>query len=167
MDKAAMALSRFNRDPFFAGFNEFFPPSPFLARDPFEELMPVIRNNFRDLDDMVLRHTSPGYEINENDNKYQISMDLPGVKKSEVSAQLEDDGRVLHVSGGRKVIKDGKTVETKFDKRFTIGRNVDVSQLTANLSDGVLTVTAPKKKEPEPMKISITENKMIENEKKV
>jgi HSP20 family protein len=164
-----MALSRMNANllsPFF-GFNELFAPSPFFSRDPFfEDLMPVIRHADRQFNDMVLRHSSPGYEINENEEKYEISMDLPGVKASEMTAQLEEDGRVLHVSGGRKIEKDGKTTETKFEKRFTIGSNVDTTKLTANLADGVLTVTAPKLKAAEPVKIAITEGssnkKMIE-----
>ena len=162
-----MALSRFyNSNPFF-GFDEFFAPSPFFRNDPFEEWMPVIRNFDRTIDDMVLRRSSPGYEINESDDKYQIAMDVPGVKASDISAQLEQNGRVLHVSGGRKITKDGTVTETKFEKRFTIGSNVDTAKLTANLSDGVLTVTAPKlkKQEPELMKIEITENKAIEDKK--
>jgi HSP20 family molecular chaperone IbpA len=69
---------------------------------------------------------------------------------------------------GRTVTDDGKKIETKFEKRFTIGDNVDTSKLTANLSDGVLTVTAPKLtiKAPEPIKIEITENKMAIEDKK-
>jgi HSP20 family protein len=165
-----MALSRFHRDPFFRGFgfNELFAPSPYVWRDPFEDLMPVIRDFDRTFDDMVLRHSSPGYEINENESKYEISMDLPGIKPSEMTAQLEHDGRVLRVTGGRKVTKDGKEMETKFEKRFTIGDNVDTSKLTANLADGVLTVTAPKLtvKALEPIKIEITENKMAIEDKK-
>jgi HSP20 family protein len=153
-----MALNKYNTQRPFFGFEELFFPSPFL-RDPFDDWMPVLSNFNRVTDDMVLRHSSPGYEINESDDKYQIAIDVPGVKASDITAQLEDDGRVLHLSGGRKVLKDGATTETKFSKRFTIGDNVDKTKLTADLSDGVLTVTAPKvkKEEPEPMKIEITE----------
>lgn len=157
-----MALSRFNPNRLF-GFEEFFPPSPFV-RDPFDDWMPVIQNFDRGIDDMLIRRSSPGYEINESDDKFQIALDVPGIKASDITAQLENDGRVLHVSGGRKMTKDGVTSETKFEKRFTVGRNVDTTKVSANLSDGVLTVTAPKvkKEEPETMKIEITENKAIE-----
>jgi len=53
----------------------------------------------------------------------------------------------------------------KFEKRFTIGQNIDATKVTADLSDGVLTLSAPKikKAEPEPMKIQITEGKAIQN----
>lgn len=170
-----MSLSRHNPrtvNPFFSGFDDFFAPSPFLATTMFNDWMPVVPNFDRGLDNMILRRSSPGYEINENDTKYQIAMDVPGVKASDISAQLEhhNGGKtpVLHVSGGRKVSKDGVSTETKFEKRFTIGQNVDVSKLSANLADGVLTLSAPKVKieEPEPMKIEITQNKAITDDEK-
>jgi len=161
-----MALNPFNPrqvSPFF-GFDDFLAPTPFL-RDPFEEWMPVIRNLDRELDNPILRRSSPGYEINETDDKYSIYMDVPGVKASDITAQLEHDGKVLHVSGGRKIEKEGTTTEVKFEKRFTIGQNIDATKVTADLSDGVLTLSAPKikKAEPEPMKIQITEGKAIQN----
>jgi HSP20 family protein len=142
-----MALSRYSYDPF-SGFDDFF-----RRRDPFEDpffqsaLMPVIDRERPD--NMILRLTSPGYEINEVDGNYQIAVDVPGVKASDMTVNLENEGRVLHISGGRKVVKQGETTETKFEKRFTIGRDVDTQKMTANLSDGVLTLTAPKKKEEE------------------
>jgi len=146
----------------FAGFDDFFAPSPLFKNDPFfQDWMPVLRNLDRSgvADDMVLRRSSPGWEINESETEYQIAIDVPGVKASDMTIQLEDDGRVLHLTGGRKVTRGGQTTETKFEKRFTIGENVDAASMTANLSDGVLVVKAPKlqKVEPEPMKITITE----------
>ena len=70
---STMALSRFNSNTFgpFFGFHELFAPSPFMTRDPFEDWMPVIRNVDRTFKDMTLRH-SPGFEINENDDKREI-----------------------------------------------------------------------------------------------
>lgn len=110
-------------------------------------------------DDMTLLKSSPGYEINEQDGKFMLSVDVPGIKREDMNVELENDGKVVHISGGRKVVKQGETSETKFSKRFTIGENLDTDQLTANLSDGVLTVTAPIKEEvkPQPKRIAITE----------
>ena len=36
-------------------------------------------------------------------------------------------------------------------KRFTIGENVDVDKMSANMVDGVLTLSAPKKAPPAPV----------------
>jgi HSP20 family molecular chaperone IbpA len=65
---------------------------------------------------------------------------------------------VLHVSGTRKVERQPKegdkndqssiVSELKFEKHFTIGSNVDIDKMTANIADGVLVLSAPKK-EPE------------------
>ena len=122
--------------PFFsAGFDDFFDSRPFR-----HELMPVLANN--------LERVAPalGYEIHEDDEKYSIAIDVPGVKSEDMTIKLEENGHVLNLSGGRKIKKGDDTVsETKFVKRFTIGDNVDVDKIAASLSDGVLEVTAPKK----------------------
>jgi HSP20 family protein len=151
-----MSLTRFFARPT-VGFDDFFAPTPFF-NDPVFDFMPVLRNLDRNTD-MILSRSSPGYEINEDDSKYQIAIDVPGVKANDMNVELEHDGRVLHLSGGRKVEKGGTVTETKFDKRFTIGDNIDTAKLSANLADGVLVVTAPKKpeKKEEVLKIAITE----------
>lgn len=120
--------------------------------------MPVIPNLMRD-QDMTLLRSSPGYEITEHEGKYQIAVDVPGVKASDMTIKLENEGRVLHISGGRKVTKGDTVSETKFEKRFTIGDNIDTEHISANLADGVLLLTAPKveKKEKPVQTIAITE----------
>ena len=153
-----MALNRYN--PLFGrGFDDFFAPSPFFVRDPVFDLMPVIPNLIRDDDTSTLLRSSPGYEITEHEGKYQIAVDVPGVKASDMTVKLENDGRVVHISGGRKITKGDTVSETKFEKRFTIGDNIDKTKITANLADGVLVLTAPKveKKEPVVHTIAITE----------
>ena len=137
------------RDPF---FTDFSPMSVLnIERDPF----------------MVLRRSSPGYEIHEDDNKLQLSIDVPGVKAEDMKVELEQNGRLLHLSGGRKVEKEGSMTETRFDKRFTLAENMDVSQITANLADGVLVVSAPKKQieEEKTTTIAITEGPPADGEK--
>ena len=153
-----MALSRYNRSPF--GFDDFL--VPFFEQDPFKGFqMPVI-SNFPRSDEMTLLRSSPGYEINEKEGKCMISLDLSGVKRSDMNVDLEGDGKIVHIHGERKMVQEGKTLETKFSKRFTIGDDVDIEKMTANLSDGVLTLTAPikKKEEATPKRIAITEGAM-------
>jgi HSP20 family protein len=89
-----------------------------------------------------------GYQVHEDDEQYSISFDVPGVTADDVTVKLEENGRVLHLSGARKVQEGDTFSEMKFAKRFTLGDNLDTEKLTANLSNGVLEVAAPKK-EPE------------------
>jgi HSP20 family protein len=158
-----MALNRYNKNPLFAGFDDHFAPTPFFHRDPIFDHMLIFPNLERPTDSVLVR-SSPGYEINETDDTYQIAVDVPGVKAGDMSVQLENDGKVLHISGGRKVVKDNTTTETKFEKRFTIGKNVDMEKVTANLVDGVLVLSAPKieKKEKPVLTITITEGPLEE-----
>jgi HSP20 family protein len=132
-----MALNLFT--PSVLGFHDF----PLISRDPFADLLAP--------DDTYFRHTSPGYEINETVDSYQISIDVPGIKSEDMNIDLENNGKVLRVTGSRKFHDtEGKTKsESKFLKRFTIGSNIDVDHLTANLADGVLVLKAPKQKPEE------------------
>jgi HSP20 family protein len=150
-----MSLQPFHPFLFSSGFDDLFDPQPFR-----HELMPVLANLVRG-DDQVLTKSSPGYEIHEDNEKYSIAIDVPGVRPEDMTIKFEENGQVLHLSGGRKIKKGDIVSETKFVKRFTIGDNVDVDKIAANLSDGVLQVTAPKK-EPEKKEtriIKITEDR--------
>jgi HSP20 family protein len=93
-----------------------------------------------------------GVHVHEDDSNYSLSIDLPGIKPSDVCLKLEDDGRTIHLSGHRKFqsIDGNGTSESKFVRRFTVRDDMDVEKLAANLSDGVLTLRAPKKVPPTP-----------------
>merc|ERR1712137_758765 len=93
-----------------------------------------------------------------------LSLDVPGVKAKDLQVETKADThryrhRVLEISGTRKMM--GGSDET-FVRGFTIDERVaDVSNMTANLSDGVLVVTVPKctqEEEAKPRTIEISEN---------
>ena len=150
-----MAQSPYSRS-LFTRFDDFFAPTPF-GLSPYFDLVSIVPNIDRDLSAPL--RSSPGYEISESDDKYQIHVDVPGVKASDIDVNLENDGRVVHILGERKIEKEGSTMETRFEKRFMIGDNVDGDKVSASLAHGVLTLTAPKikKKEKPKHRIAITE----------
>lgn len=139
------------------GFDDLLAPASFFLHDNLFDLMPVVSPLVRDKDAKLLR-SSPGYEINESDGQFQIAVDVPGVKAADMTVKLENEGRVLHISGGRKITRDNVVSETKFEKRFSIGDYVDSEKLTANLADGVLVITAPKLDKIEKPDTTITIN---------
>jgi HSP20 family protein len=102
----------------------------------------------------------PAYQMFDNGEQFQISLDVPGVKASDIQVKLEEDGKVLSLSGSRKVVREGGTYSSSFSRRFTLDPSLDTDHLTANLQNGVLTVSAPKdlKKTEETIKsIPVTE----------
>ena len=134
-----------------SGFDDFFSGDPFAPffskpfRDPLFDfgVMPVLKRF--PTGNMTLLRSSPGYEIKESDSTYEIAIDIPDeVHASDMKVELEENGTVLHVSGERKVEEKNKVVQSRFEKLFTIGSNIDTSKISANLADGVLVLQAPK-----------------------
>ena len=109
------------------------------------------------------------YQVHEDNNMYTVSVDVPGVRAEDMNIKIEDSN-VLHLSGRK--IQDGKNFsERKFEYRMTLGDDVQVDKISANLADGVLKLTVPKMevKKPEARTIQITEgpaSKRIQVEKK-
>lgn len=152
-----MSLSFWNPNSVFAGFDDHhFDPlaSTFLG-------MPPTLTKFKT---DTMRLSSPRYEVTENKKQFRLAIDVPGVKSDDMKIELEHDGRVLHLTGGRKVKTEKAFEEYKFEKRFTLGRDLDTTKLTAHLANGVLVLTAPKKEKLPPAKqeIAITQGEAPE-----
>jgi HSP20 family protein len=88
------------------------------------------------------REVSPRYEISNAEDKLMIAMDVPGVKTEDVDVSVE--GNVLTIRGSRKAATDDSSYTSKFTQSFSLDPVVDLEHISANLADGVLTVTAPK-----------------------
>lgn len=86
--------------------------------------------------------TSPRYEITDSDNKFQLAVDVPGVKIENIDVSLEDG--VLTVSGHREATDPNYSFKSRFSQSFSLDPAVDVDKFTADLKNGVLTVAAPK-----------------------
>jgi len=93
-------------------------------------------------------------DIKENATKYQLALDVPGIKRDALKAVV--DGKILTVSGMRKSTSGDWT---SFSIDFGLCHmTIDVSSITANLMDGVLTITAKKNGIKAPQEINITYN---------
>lgn len=100
----------------------------------------------------------PATDISENDKEYTISVELPGVKKDDITVSLHDDvlsieaeSKSEHEEKGDKQIRSERRYG-KFVRRFTLGTNVDEQGVVARFEDGILKLTVPKAKEQEPQK---------------
>merc|ERR1712013_293781 len=70
------------------------------------------------------------------------------------------------ISWKTKREEGGISVHSRFEKSFTLGRNVDTSQITAEMEHGTLTITAPKNEEVKESvgKIEVTEEKTVRSD---
>mmetsp|Transcript_18370 Transcript_18370/g.29609 ORF Transcript_18370/g.29609 Transcript_18370/m.29609 type:complete len:164 (+) Transcript_18370:87-578(+) len=136
---------------------------PFALRTPFDDFFETPAFRFptdlsfpRGSDRDIWQQRHP-YQVHEDEKAYHVAIDVPGTPAKDMSIKVEDN--VLHLSGGRKIKKEGGFAESKFDYRMTLGDDVEVDKISANLEDGVLHLTAPKMevKKPAARVISITD----------
>jgi HSP20 family protein len=102
---------------------------------------------------------SPLADVSETDDAYLVRVDLPGVHKDQVDVQLQDrelviTGEVADTEQGRRHRSSRRT--GRFEFRTYLPGDVNADAVTAQLSDGVLTVTVPKSEAAKPRKIEIT-----------
>jgi len=106
------------------------------------------------------RYYSPYADIYETDEALAVVMEMPGVEKKDLDVGLEND--VLRVDGriDFSKYKDMEPVYAEYNvghyaRSFTLGSAIDQEKISANLEDGVLTLTLPKAKHAQPRKIAI------------
>mmetsp|Transcript_30467 Transcript_30467/g.46654 ORF Transcript_30467/g.46654 Transcript_30467/m.46654 type:complete len:203 (+) Transcript_30467:80-688(+) len=87
---------------------------------------------------------SPKYEITSDEDRFRVTMDVPGVKPDDVDISVEENTLTLRAE--RKLESETSVFNSKFYKSFTIDPATDVSKINANLANGVLSVTVPKVK---------------------
>ena len=98
-------------------------------------------------------------DITENEDAYVLSAEVPGFKREQLDIEVE--GESLTLRGERSDDKSEKKVHVnerrqgKFTRRFTFNHHIDNEAVSAELKDGVLTVTLPKAAEDKTKKIEI------------
>jgi HSP20 family molecular chaperone IbpA len=99
-------------------------------------------------------------DIYETDEALTVVLEMPGVDKSNLEIGVEND--VLNVEGRIDFSKyQGLTpVYTEYPvghyrRGFSLSNRIDQCKISAEMSDGVLTITLPKLEEVKPRRINI------------
>ena len=92
-------------------------------------------------------------DIRETDNSYELDIDLPGFKKDEINARLENG--YLTISAAKGLDKDEKDKKGNYIRReryagsmtrtFYVGEGVSQEDIHAKFEDGILKLSVPKK----------------------
>ena len=95
-------------------------------------------------------------DVKETDNSYEVDIDLPGFKKDEIEAKLENGYLTISAAKGldkeEKDEKDGKYIRKErysgsCSRSFYVGDAVTQDDVKAKFENGVLTLEVPKKEE--------------------
>jgi HSP20 family protein len=91
---------------------------------------------------------SPPVDLLETTDAYLVMAELPGVIRDDLTISMHDDGR-LTIAGVRRE-RSGEEYHRverghgNFSRTFHLPIPVDADRITADLHDGVLTVSCPK-----------------------
>ncbi len=103
----------------------------------------------------------PVVDIREEDDKYVISADIPGVEPKDIDIQTEN--KVLTVRGERKTEHEEKEegyirrerVSGSFERSFRLPDVADLDKIEAKYENGELHIVVPKRKEATARKIEV------------
>jgi HSP20 family protein len=107
---------------------------------------------------------SPAVDIQEQEDKYILRADLPGLDKKDVDVKVQDN--ILLLSGKREQSRaeegEGATYRERrfgaFSRQFRLGSNVKTGKIKASYKNGVLKVVLPKRPESQPRLIPVSVN---------
>ena len=104
-------------------------------------------NFFFDYDNNDLR---PSVEINESNDAFMISADLPGIEKSDIEVKVEENtliliaNRYIDKSDNNEKIHYNERRFGTFSRSFKLPKTVKEEKITAKLDNGVLSIVIPK-----------------------
>ena len=94
-------------------------------------------------------------DATELDSSYHVVADVPGVKLSDITVEITD-GQVLQVKAER-TLDATKKVVAKYEQKYGLNkRKLNISDASAQLENGVLTIQIPKKPKTEPVVVTVT-----------
>src|SRR3989338_1117816 len=125
---------------------------PFQAIDKMhDEMGDVVERTFGRVDwPRALGTTAGAMNIHETDKEYEIQVQVPGYKENEINLEFSDD--TLTISGEKKVEEKEEKKNTirrewahaSFSRQVRFAQPIKDEKVEAKLSDGTLTITAPK-----------------------
>ena len=133
----------------------------------FEDMDNIVRNAFNDdwnFPGRDLRQWTPEVDVEEKDNHYIITADIPGLTKKDVKVNITND--ILTISGERKTVNDSEKDHYhyrerqygSFSRSFNLPETVKEDDVSASFKNGILEITLPKHEEvlPEEREIKIS-----------
>ncbi|MBF0298137.1 MAG: Hsp20/alpha crystallin family protein [Oligoflexia bacterium] len=128
------------------------------------ELITRGKTELKEIDKKEKTHTykvyAPDVDIYENKDVITMVVDMPGVSKSNVKINLENE--VLSISGkiNPENYKDMHAIYSEYnignyERNFNLSESIDKDKIQAKMEEGVLTLILPKEEKARPRIINI------------
>ena len=106
------------------------------------------------------RYYVPYTDIYETEHALTVVMEMPGVERENIEVGIEKD--VLRIEGhiDFSSYAEMEPVYTEYNighytRKFSLSSKIDQGRISAEMADGVLTLTLPKAEEAKPRRIEI------------
>lgn len=131
--------------------------------------LPSLFDDFFDNDWTVkLNTTAPAMNVIESDKDYKVELAAPGMTKDDFTVHLSEDGELVISLEKKSENKEGDEKNkrylrrefsyAKFQQTLVLPDDVAKENISANVTDGVLNITLPKRTPEEKAKV----NRVIE-----
>jgi len=103
----------------------------------------------------------PAIDIAENQEAVEVRAELPGMKREDIDISVL--GNILSITGEKKESTEDKQKDFyhaerrygTFRRDITLPTGVEPDKISANYSNGILTVTVPKSEQAKPRRIEV------------
>lgn len=103
----------------------------------------------------------PRVNIREHVDKYELTAEIPGMNKDEISIELQDNN--LTIRGEKRAESETKDerfhvcerVYGKFERSFLLPEDTSAEGVEAEYKDGILALSIPKTEKPKPKEIKV------------
>jgi HSP20 family protein len=134
---------------------------PYNLFDQFNSEISRLLGNNRPINAAAATDWAPAVDIREDEDRYLLVADLPGVDRKDVDITVEDN--TLTFKGERDTEKQESNagyrrrerVHGEFLRQFTLPDSADKENIQATVTDGVLEITIPKQQKLQPKKITV------------
>ncbi|CAG9242940.1 Heat-shock protein [Burkholderia diffusa] len=103
---------------------------------------------------------TPAVDIYEGNQGVTLWADLPGVTKDKLDVKVHDSSLSIEAEAvvptpANLRLQHAEVREPHFARTFTLSPDFDTSKIEANLQDGVLKLTIPRRDEARPRRIEV------------
>ncbi len=131
----------------------------FARWDPLRDLL-AIQHRLERLSTGASQGWAPAVDLCETADAFIVTAELPGLVREQVRIDVHDGRLTLQGRRDARVpCEQYHQVERghgEFARTFALPSGVDVSGISADLKDGVLTITLPKAPENTPLRVSVS-----------
>ena len=105
---------------------------------------------------------APPIDVYETVDRYVVTAEVPGIEREQIELAIEDNRLTIRgarpsagVEGGRRRYHQVERGHGTFSRTFEFPDAIASGEISADLRDGILTVTLPKLAPPPPRRIEV------------